>query len=335
MKTVILCGGSGERLWPLSSPKLPKQFVPLFSGISLFELTLQRNQVFSNHFVIVTNEQQYPIAQRQIQNPNATFILESKAKNTAPAIALAALTCDPDEILLVLPSDHLIKNQRNYEKAVQEAEKLAKEDFLVTFGIKANKPETGYGYIQYLNNDVLEFKEKPDFKTAVKYLESEDYLWNSGMFCFKAKTYLEQLKKYCPDILNLSEQAIKATPVKNNLYQIPINEMSAIPSESIDYAIMEKSNKVKVIPCDIDWHDLGSFESMFEVMDKDEMNNVINDNNVLFDSSGNLCMTEQPTILLGVNDLIVVQTSQGLLVTQKGHGQKIKDAKKLLKSIQG
>lgn len=334
MKTVILCGGSGTRLWPLSTPGHPKQFVSLFNNQSLFELTLNRNAFLKGQFLIVTNTLHEDMAKNQSQNFSCEYILESAARNTAPAIALAALSSDPEEILLVLPSDHLITNQTMYEKVIQEAITLAKNNFLVTFGITANKPETGYGYIKYQNQDVLSFKEKPDFETAVKYLEEGNYLWNSGMFCFKAKTFLEELKNCSPEIYHAAKTTYEKVQIKNGTYEFIKEDMLNIPADSIDYAVMEKSKKVKVVPADISWHDLGSFESLFEVMPKDEMDNVINEDNVLYNSKKNLCYTQIPTVLLGVEDLIVVQTDEGLLVTKKGQGQEIKEAIKLFKAVQ-
>jgi mannose-1-phosphate guanylyltransferase len=208
MINLILCGGSGTRLWPISRTLLPKQFVPLFDGQSLFQKTVLRNQAFCDQFLIVSNQEQYFLALDQMQalqkSPNDTFnsqfVLESVARNTAPAIALACMAVDPEEIVFVTPSDHLIKDQVAYEAAVVKAEALAKQNQLVTFGIQPTYPETGFGYIEADGLDVLSFKEKPELALAESYLQQGNFYWNSGMFCFKAGVFLAELATHAPEM---------------------------------------------------------------------------------------------------------------------------------------
>ena len=268
MTNIILCGGSGTRLWPLSRTLMPKQFVKLFKDESLFQKTVERNQQTCNTQFIVSNAEQYFLAIDQIEEhnqdhsktniKNTKFLLEPVGRNTAPAIALACLVLDPEEIILVTPSDHLIKDETAYLEAVRKAKVLAKNNNLVTFGITPQYPETGFGYIEAKGEDVLSFKEKPDAVTAQAYLDAGNYYWNSGMFCFKAGIFLEELQKHSPAIYEASKAAFEnKPPITNHQLRITHEFMSAIPEESIDYAVMEKSNKVKVIPSNIDWSDLG------------------------------------------------------------------------------
>ena len=203
MKNIILCGGSGTRLWPLSRKLMPKQFLKLFDNESLFQLTLERNKSLTDKFMVISNIDQYFIALDQLEEINelnTPFLLEEMGKNTAPAIAFAALQSDENEILFITPSDHLIKDIDKYKKAVKEAENLANQGYLVTFGINSTEPNTGYGYIEADNNDVLNFHEKPNIEKAKEYLKKGNFYWNSGMFMFKAGVFLEELKKYSSEV---------------------------------------------------------------------------------------------------------------------------------------
>lgn len=253
MINVILCGGSGTRLWPLSRTLMPKQFVKFFNDKSLFQLTVDRNsQICKNQF-IVSNSEQYFLALDQLeelQKTNNRYLLEPIGRNTAPAIALACMAMSPETIVLVTPSDHLIKDQFAYGKVVSQAESLAQKGYLVTFGIQPTFPETGFGYIEAYGEDVKAFHEKPDSATATHYIEAGNYYWNSGMFCFKTGVFLEELDQYAPEIFRMSKNAYEHAK-QDEMIRIRYDDMMQIPEDSIDYAVMEKSKKVKVVPSDI------------------------------------------------------------------------------------
>ena len=204
-----------------------------------------------------------------------TYLLEPVGRNTAPAIAFACMSLDEDEIVLITPSDHLIKNEIAYKKVMGKAQKLASQNNLVTFGIKPTFAETGFGYIESIDEfDVKAFHEKPDFNTALRYFEAGNYYWNSGMFMFKSGVFLEELKKYSPEVYKTSLQAFTNAD-KDNLIRIKHEDMIKIPEDSIDYAVMEKSNKVKVVPSDISWSDVGSFDALADELPNDANNNFV------------------------------------------------------------
>ncbi|MDD2974719.1 MAG: mannose-1-phosphate guanylyltransferase/mannose-6-phosphate isomerase [Aliarcobacter cryaerophilus] len=350
MTNIILCGGSGTRLWPISRTLMPKQFVKLFDDKSLFQLTVERNSKLCNSQFIVSNTEQYFLALDQIEELNITnnkYLLEPIGRNTAPAIALACMQLDFDEIVLVTPSDHLIKNEIEYEKVIHKAKELASENKLVTFGITPAFAETGFGYIETVNEfDVKAFHEKPNFEIASSYLKAGNYYWNSGMFCFKAGVFLDELKNYSPEIYEKSKIAFENAigtetlvsakgEVKTslpNLIRIKHEDMANIPEDSIDYAVMEKSNIVKVIPSNISWSDVGSFDSLYEELPKDENSNTINDNHISIDSKNNLVYgVERKIATVDIEDLIIIDTGDALLISKKGSSQKVKKVVEKLK----
>ena len=314
MINIILCGGSGTRLWPLSRTLMPKQFVKLFNGKSLFELTVERNSKICDKNFIISNAEQYFLALDQLGD-NAKFLLEPIGRNTAPAIALACFALDPDEIVLVTPSDHLIKNETAYAQVVKKAKNFASDNELVTFGITPTFAETGFGYIEANDYEVKAFHEKPDIVTATTYLEAGNYYWNSGMFCFKARVFLDELKKYSPDIYTTSLEAYNNAN-KEDMIRIKHQDMMQIPDDSIDYAVMEKSDIVKVIPSDIGWSDVGSFDALSEELPNDENNNFI--------------ISDKTVELIDIHDSIIVDTGDALLVAKKGSSQKVKKIVKQL-----
>ena len=334
MTNIILCGGSGTRLWPISRTLMPKQFVKLFNNKSLFQLTVERNESICNQQFIVSNAEQYFLALDQLEELSSIenkFLLEPIGRNTAPAIALACFALDPDEIVLVSSSDHLIKNEKNYAAVLKKAQKLAENNNLVTFGITAEYPEVGYGYIEAQGEDVKAFHEKPDIATAQKYVDAGNFYWNSGIFCFKAGIFLEELEKYSLEIYKASKIAYENAK-DDSMLRISYDDMQAIPEDSIDYAVMEKSSKVKVVSANIDWSDLGSFDALAEEFDKDEVGNTINENLIAINSKNNFVYGEERLIsLVGIDDLIVVDTPDALLISKKGDSQKIKDIVKKLK----
>jgi mannose-1-phosphate guanylyltransferase len=336
MINLILCGGSGTRLWPISRTLMPKQFVKLFDDKSLFQLTVDRNSKVCDRQIIVSNAEQYFLALDQLEEMNKTnnrYLLEPVGRNTAPAIALACLALDPKELVLVTPSDHLIKDEIGYVKVLKKAQELALEDNLVTFGIKPTFAETGFGYIEAVSlnkEDVKAFHEKPDFDTATKYLEAGNYYWNSGMFMFKAGVFLKELEKYTPKILDACREAINNVN-SEDIIRVKHDDMINIPEDSIDYAVMEKSTKVKVVPSDIGWSDLGSFDSLYEELQKDQNGNTQNPNHISIGSKNSLIYGHQKKIAtVDIEDLIVVDTGDALLISKKGRSQKVKQVVKKL-----
>ena len=331
MTNIILCGGSGTRLWPISRTLMPKQFVKLFDDKSLFQLTLERNSLTCKKQYIVSNAEQYFLAIDQIRDiKDASFLLEPIGRNTAPAIALACFDLDPEEIVLVTPSDHLIKDEEAYAEVIAQAKAQAQENKLVTFGITPDYPEIGYGYIEAKGIDVVSFKEKPDLKTAQKYIDAGNYYWNSGMFCFKAGIFLEELKQYNPKIYETSKTAYDNAN-RNEMIRISHDDMLAIPEDSIDYAVMEQSQKVKVIPSDINWSDLGSFDALYEELPKDAQGNTQNENLISIDSKNNLVLSNKTIATIDLEDLIIIDTEDALLISKKGSSQKVKEVVKQLK----
>ena len=334
VKNIILCGGSGTRLWPLSRKLMPKQFLKIFKDESLFQQTLKRNANLVDGIEVITNEDQYFITLDQSEEVgiNPKFILEEMAKNTAPAIAFAAMDSKEEDILLITPSDHLIKNEEQYVRAVKKAGELAENGYIVTFGITPNEPHTGYGYIEIDGSEnhtddsfnVIKFHEKPDFKTAQKYLQKGNCLWNSGMFMFKAGVYLKELQKHSPEVYEICAE-IYEKHTKKTANLLRITKMNAIPEISIDYAVMEKSSKIKVLKSGFVWNDVGSFDSLSGELQSSEALEV--------ESDGNFYYTESPKVIatVGLKDYIVIDTKDALLISKKGESQKVREIVKKLK----
>ncbi|WP_294951743.1 mannose-1-phosphate guanylyltransferase/mannose-6-phosphate isomerase [Sulfurovum sp.] len=314
MTNIILCGGNGTRLWPLSRALMPKQFVKLFNDKSLFQLTVERNSRICERQYIVSNAEQYFLALDQLEaleKKNSQYLLEPIGRNTAPAIALACFSLNPEEIVLVTPSDHLIKNETAYARVLEQAKEFALNDALVTFGISPAFPETGFGYIEADGYDVKAFHEKPDAETAESYYKAGNYYWNSGMFCFKAGIFLDELQKYAPAIYSASLYAYENANKEGIMVRIKHQDMMKIPDNSIDYALMEKSDRVKVIPSDIGWSDVGSFDALAEELPNDENNNFI--------------LADKVVELVDIEDSIIVDTPDALLISKKGSSQKVKE----------
>jgi mannose-1-phosphate guanylyltransferase len=347
MTNIILCGGNGTRLWPISRTLMPKQFVKLFDSKSLFQLTVKRNQKICDSSFIISNTEQYFLALDQLEELNKInnkYLLEPIGRNTAPAIALACMALDKNELVLVTPSDHLIKNEVEYEKVLNIACELAKKNNLVTFGITPQFAETGFGYIEAenINSDaqkanlgyglnVLAFHEKPDLKTATSYFEAGNYYWNSGMFCFKAGVFLDELKIHSPAIFESSLLAYKNAS-KDNIIRIKHDDMINIKEDSIDYAVMEKSNIVKVVPSNINWSDIGSFDALYNELPHDKDGNTKNNNHISIASKNNLIFgNERKIATVDIEDMIIIDTGDALLVSKKGSSQKVKQIVQQLK----
>ena len=334
MTNIILSGGSGTRLWPISRTLMPKQFVCLFDDRSLFMMSYERNSSLCESTLIVSNEQQYFLALDQLEVLGARgvkFLLEPVGRNTAPAIALACLGLKSEDIVFVTPSDHLIRNEVEYKKSVLRAYELAKQGFLVTFGIKPTEANTGYGYIEASGEDVLKFHEKPDLAAVQSYIAAGNFYWNSGMFIFKAGIFLGELKVHSPKIYEACVRAYKNSNVENPI-RIKPEDMQKIPADSIDYAVMEHTSLAKVVPSNIGWSDLGSFDSLDTELPKDVNGNTANDKNITLNSKNNLIIGGSRTIAaIDVEDLAIVDTKDALLVCKKGTTQKVKQVVERLK----
>lgn len=313
---VILSGGVGSRLWPVSRKSMPKQYIPMFGDKSLFQLTAERNCSLVDQALIVGNKDNYMLSRGDMMRAGIeqyTEVVEAAPRNTAAAIAFAALAAEPNDILLVTPSDHIITDESAYAAAISQAVALATTGDLVTFGITPAKPETGYGYIEFSENRVLSFREKPDSATAKDFIESGNFLWNSGMFCFQAGVYLQELEKFEPEIYQTALNTFSATASEF----LPETETLLIPSKSIDYAVMERSDKIKVVKADFGWSDLGSFESIWEHWEGQGETHRFIDNNCVVGSTKHV-------EFLGVNDLVLVETADAILILDKNSSQDVK-----------
>lgn len=346
---IIMAGGTGSRLWPLSRELYPKQFLTLSGQFSMLQQTFQRLSGFTHHDpLVICNEEHRFIAAEQIRLggfSHSGIILEPVARNTAPAIALAALqvlrnNLDDDPILLVLAADHLIEDVSAFSNSVDSAVSYAKEGQLVTFGIVPTVPETGYGYIKCGvklphgegGYTVDRFVEKPDLTTAESYLSSGNYYWNSGMFMFKASQYLEELKKHRPDILEACEKAFSVAQVDMDFIRVGIEQFKACPDDSIDYAVMERTRCAAVVPMDAGWSDVGSWAALWDVEKKDEANNVVKGDVISVNSTGNYFHSDSKLIAtIGVQNLVVVETKDAVLVADKTQVQDVKSIVNQLK----
>ena len=324
MLNVILSGGSGTRMWPLSRKKMPKQYYPLINGESLFQKTVARNLKICSSVLVVTNEVQAHLAQEQLPSGfSSQFILEPIGRDTAAAIALACFSVDADTILLVTPSDHLINDEVAYKASLEQAKLFAQAGYLVTFGIEPSYPETGFGYIEAQGSDVVSFKEKPDYETATAYLSAGNYYWNSGMFCFKSGVFLEELKRYSPDVYQKSLAAYEGSS-KTFPLSIGLALMQAIPSISVDYGVMEQSKKVKVVPANIAWSDLGSLDSLYDELDKNAVGNTVSERHYSINSNNNLMISDRWVATIDIDDLLIVDSADALLICKRGSSQHVK-----------
>lgn len=323
MQHIILCGGSGTRLWPLSNKQTPKQLLPLFEGNSLLQLAYLRNNSACDSVLAIVSEQHANMVEDQLLNAGAAnlrMLAEPVGRNTAAAIALAAFVSSPDTILLITPADHLIGTPDTYAQTIETAQLLAAGNSLVTIGLQPTYPETGFGYIQYSGHDVIRFVEKPDAKNASLMLESGDFLWNSGIFCCKAGVLLQELKQHAPEIYRTAGIAADEWLSTGQLSK---ETMEAIPSTSIDYAVAEKSNRVKVVPSTIEWSDVGSYEALTEALVQHYKYH--NHQAVSIESGNNMVIGKEKLVaLVGVENLVVVNTPEALLIMKKGKGQEIK-----------
>ena len=340
MYGIILAGGSGSRLWPLSRELYPKQLLNIMSDKSLLQSTFERltHCMDKSNILSITNTKHASNVKMQIQEltENPIVLSEPVAKNTAPAIALAAKyilqKTNEDPIILVVPSDHLIKDNEKFLATVKKGEKLAQEGYIVTFGIQPDYPETGYGYINTLKQlevgyKVKEFVEKPDFETAKSYLKAGTYYWNSGIFMFKASVMMKEFAKLAPEIAKITNSVDFI-----NSKDIPFVEFDKMPSISIDYAIMEKSDKIALLKLESDWNDLGSWKSIYDVSNKDENNNVFV-GHVIDEGSKNSFVYASSKLVttIGLEDTIIIETEDAILACKKDKTQDVKRIYETLK----
>ncbi|HET8709899.1 MAG TPA: mannose-1-phosphate guanylyltransferase/mannose-6-phosphate isomerase [Spongiibacteraceae bacterium] len=336
---VLLSGGVGSRLWPVSRELYPKQFLPLIGDVSLLAQTLQRAAALDNvsaPIVVCNDEHRFLVAEqlRQCDVKPAAILLEPEGKNTAPAVAIAALRAlqiDADATLLVLPADHVIQQPEAFAAAVARGSAAAAEGYLVTFGIVPTAPETGYGYIQAGTvwrdgiHELKQFVEKPDLDTAKKYVQSGEYVWNSGMFLMRADVYLAELEAYAPAILSAARKALDAAHTDLDFARLDKAAFSASPSDSIDYAVMEHTRKGMVVPLSCSWSDVGSWSSLWEVENKDSDGNVLSGDVLVHDVNSSYIRSESRLVAaVGVDDVVVVETSDAVLIANKARVQDVK-----------
>ena len=347
MIPIILSGGSGSRLWPLSRNMYPKQLLPLVdSKYSMLQQTILRTQTttpanstikFSAPMVICNEAHRFMVGEQlqQIGINDGTILLEPEGRNTAPAIALAALKVlqeNPDEVLLVMPADHVIEDIAGFLLNIEATERLVEQGQLLTFGIVPTVAETGYGYIQagepVTDNayKVAEFKEKPDLPSAQQYLKAGNYYWNSGIFVFTARAYIDELKKYAPAVFEAAEKAMADTHVDLDFIRIGGEAFKKSPSISIDYAVMEHTEKASVLPLDVGWNDMGSWSALWDVTEKDSDLNAKYGDVLLHDTRNSYIYSETKLVsLVGVENLIVVETDDAVLVMHKDRAQDVKE----------
>ncbi len=345
LKTVLLSGGVGSRLWPVSREAHPKQFLSLVGELSMLQDTLHRTRGLdtSRPMVVCNEDHRFMVAEqlRQLHVDSADIVLEPEGRNTAPAVGLAALLAlrdDPDAVLLVLPADHVIQDANAFVAAVQRALPLAEQGYLTTFGVVPSQPETGYGYIlrgEELGDGLYQlsrFVEKPDLATARSYLEEGNYLWNSGMFLLRAATYIEQLGEFAPDMLAACQQSLSGAASDLDFVRVEPEAFRSCPADSIDYAVMEKTDRGAVVSLECGWSDVGAWSSLWEVSSRDEQGNV-SSGDVMLDNCRDSYFRSDSRLLAatGVDNLVVVETADAVLVAPKDRVQDVKNIVNALK----
>lgn len=344
---VIMAGGYGTRLWPLSRQLNPKQFLKLHGDYTMLQSTIKRldGVAHQSPCIICNEEHRFLVAEqlRQLSLEGSAILLEPEGRNTAPAIALAALQAlqkNEDPLLLVLAADHLIKNTQNFHESIRAAASIAETGKLVTFGIVPTSPETGYGYIQRGDElgagqhgyAVANFVEKPDLKTAEGYVASGNFFWNSGMFMFRASVYLEALGKFQPAMLKACQVAMEKSTQDLDFIRVDRDAFLSCPNESIDYAIMEKTDRAAMVPMDAAWSDIGSWSALWEVSDKTVDGNALTGDVMAIDTQN--CLVHSSSRLVatvGLQDLVIVETKDAVLVAHKDKVQSVKDVVTLIK----
>lgn len=338
---VIIAGGNGTRLWPLSREARPKQFMSFYGHDSMLQTTAKRLESLDiQASITVCNEEHRFFVAEQLRNIDmlGSIILEPEGKNTAPAIALAALSVSDDPIVLVLPADHVIEDNLAFVKAVNKAIPLANAGKLITFGVPPKEPHTGYGYIKKgsergVGFDVDQFVEKPSSDIAKSYVKSGDFYWNSGMFLFKASRYLGELEKFRPDIFQACSASMENKTTDSDFLRIDKEIFELCPSDSIDYAVMEHTDDAVVVEMDAGWSDVGSWSSLWEISEKDHYGNVSSGDVMLVDSHNCLVKTDDKLVTtLGIDDLVIISTKDAIMVANKEKVQDIKNVTERLKN---
>ncbi|NIJ67767.1 mannose-1-phosphate guanylyltransferase/mannose-6-phosphate isomerase [Xanthomonas sp. 60] len=343
IQPVILSGGSGTRLWPLSREAYPKQFLPLAGELTMLQATWSRVAAIAAHGpIVVANEDHRFVAAEQLARLNVlptAIILEPIGRNTAPAIAVAALEAmkdGGDATLLVLPSDHVIVDEKAFHTAVHVAAEAADQGKLVTFGIRPSGPETGYGYIKAAGTGAVKpvdrFVEKPDLETAARYVASGEFFWNSGMFLFKASRYLDELQRWHPEMLAASRIAWEKGSRDADFTRLEKASFAAVPSDSIDYAVMEKTLDAVVVPLDAGWNDVGSWTALRDVSEQDGSGNAHHGDVIAIDCRNTYAYGERLVALVGLDDVIVVETDDAVLVGKADRMQEVKEVVARLKA---
>lgn len=343
---VILSGGSGTRLWPVSTPERPKQLLPLTGDQTMLQLTAERIEGFDaapvGRTILVSNAAHAEIIDeqlRQIGVEDYRVILEPVGRNTAPAIALAALEAQPDDALLIMPSDHVIADLPAFHKAIAQAMPLVEQGWLITFGIRPEGPEVGYGYIQMGQScsdavhEVVRFVEKPDLTNAQRMLAEGNHVWNAGIFLFRADTYLAALERHRPDILAaVSASLVEARREGAHIFPDSI-AFQDCPSDSIDYAIMERESKVACVPVSMGWSDVGSWDSLHAVSARCDNDNAVRGDALLLGANNCLVHSDGPRVtLVDVDDLIVVVSQGNVMILKRGESQKVRKVTEALKA---
>jgi len=334
---VILSGGSGSRLWPSSRSLYPKQFLKLVSDQTMLQETVSRLNGLdglSSPVVVANNEHRFLVAEqlKEIDINDSKIILEPTPKNTAPAIALAALSVEGEDVILVLPADHIIENIDGFHQAIKDAMPLCESGNLVTFSIVPSSPEIGYGYIKAGKSigsaqafEVAEFVEKPSLEIAKQYLENGQYSWNSGMFMFKASVFLSELKEFEAEMVKLCESSIRKASSDIDFIRVDETEFGKCMSNSIDYAVMEKTTKGVVMPLDVGWNDIGSWSALWQQLEKDENGNVLDGDVIVNDVKNSFIKCDKKLIAaVGVEDIVLVETDDSILLAKKDCVQDVK-----------
>ena len=333
---VILAGGSGSRLWPLSRQHLPKQFLALEGKVSLMQTTIDRLSpvIETKNILIVTQEAHAKGEAYHALLPYQT-LFEPTGRNTAPAIALAAAylaSSGDDPVMVVLPADHIIKDEVLFRKHLNIAIKAAESGKLVTFGIQPTRPDTGFGYIKVRPEEgkeiyeVVRFTEKPDQKTAEEFLSEGDYYWNSGMFVWRASAILSEIQKYLPSVYQVIQSIIGGTRAGLTFQQAVEKYFAAMPSISIDYGVLEKSSHVSLIPCDIGWNDVGSWQAVHEISAHDENGNTLQGKVIALDCKNSLVRAEKRLVAaIGVEDISIIETADAVLVSRNNQTQRVRE----------